>query len=138
MKEEKVTVKPVHGAIAGGESSSKEALLGLMGGMLFGLVSPSVGHPFDTVKTKMQAEVAYQNLGVMDTVKRMYRLDGFRGFYRGFIPPLVGSVAYRGVLFSAYSGTYAACSQNEYLHSEIPYTGAFSYTHPTLPTIYSS
>jgi solute carrier family 25 carnitine/acylcarnitine transporter 20/29 len=94
-----------------------------MGGMLFGLVSPSVGHPFDTVKTKMQAELAYQNLGVMDTVKRIYRLDGFFGFYRGFVPPLVGSVAYRGVQFSAYSGTYAACSQNEYLHSEIPYTG---------------
>jgi solute carrier family 25 carnitine/acylcarnitine transporter 20/29 len=112
------------GAIAGSGSTFKEALMGLMGGMVFGLVSPVVGHPFDTVKTKMQAEAAYKSFGLFATVKHMYQFDGgIKGFYRGFLPPLVGSVAFRGILFSAYGGTYSACSQYPLVHDEIPYTG---------------
>ena len=115
--------KQLSGAIAGSGSTSTEFFLGLLGGMVFGLVSPVVGHPFDTVKTKMQAEATYKSFGFLATVKHMYQLDGVKGFYRGFLPPLVGSVAFRGILFSAYGGTYSACSKYPVLHDEIPYTG---------------
>ena len=115
--------KELRGALAGSGSSTKEALLGLLGGMAFGLVSPTVGHPFDTVKTKMQVEAAYKELGFLQSVKNIYKLEGISGFYRGFIPPLVGSVAYRGLLFSTYAGTYSVCSHYPLLHDEIPYTG---------------
>jgi solute carrier family 25 carnitine/acylcarnitine transporter 20/29 len=111
------------GAIAGSGSAAKEAFFGLVSGMMFGLVSPTVGHPFDTIKTKMQVEAVYQNLGFFQSARRIYETNGIRGFYRGFVPPLMASVAFRGLQFSAYSGTYSACSKYEALSTEIPYTG---------------
>ena len=39
----------LHGAIAGTGSSFQEAALGMLGGAVFGMVSPVVGHPFDLV-----------------------------------------------------------------------------------------
>ena len=78
---------------------------------------------FDTVKTRMQAELKYHNVGTVEIVKSIYRNEGIFGFYRGFVPPLLGSMAFRGILFSAYSGTYAACEHVPILHHEIPFTG---------------
>ncbi len=40
-----------------GGSTSREALFGMGCGVLYGLTSPLIGHPFDTIKTKMQAQV---------------------------------------------------------------------------------
>ncbi len=36
-------------------SWQKEAVLGLFAGIFYGFTNVIVGHPFDTVKTKMQA-----------------------------------------------------------------------------------
>jgi solute carrier family 25 carnitine/acylcarnitine transporter 20/29 len=36
-------------------------------------------------------------------------VQGARGFFRGLLPPLLGSAAYRGILFGAYSATFTAC-----------------------------
>jgi solute carrier family 25 (mitochondrial carnitine/acylcarnitine transporter), member 20/29 len=113
----------LHGALAGHGSSTEEAAIGFMSGVVFGLVSPVVGHPFDTIKTKMQAETAHQSSSVTKTVQHVWRHQGIRGFYRGFVPPLIGSMAFRGLSFSAYSGTYAACEQIAILKEPIPYTG---------------
>ena len=122
------TSPPSGGAMAGSGSSQYEALLGLVCGGVFGAVSPIVGHPFDTVKTRMQAVNATAgkmttNSTVSDTVQLIYRQEGWRGFYRGFLPPLIGSMAFRSVLFSAYSGTFAACQEVPTLSEPIPYTG---------------
>jgi solute carrier family 25 carnitine/acylcarnitine transporter 20/29 len=111
------------GSLAGTGSSLKEAFYGLAGGLVFGLVSPIVGHPLDTCKTLMQADPAYRNSGFLETVRRVHQTEGIRGFYRGFIPPLFGSMLYRGVLFSAYSGTYSMCEGVPILHEPIPHTG---------------
>lgn len=111
------------GAVAGTGSSSEEALFALISGALFGMVSPVVGHPFDLIKTKMQTMPAYSNTGFFQTARMVYGTEGIRGFYRGFIPPLVSSIAFRSLQFSAYAGTYAACSHYEPLDTPIPYTG---------------
>lgn len=113
----------LRGAVAGSESSWKEALLGGLGGIFYGLLSPVVGHPFDTVKSKMQAEAAYKNSSFFQTVSGTFRSEGIRGFYRGFIPPLLGSMAYRGAGFSAYSAAFSACSDVSFLSEPIPFTG---------------
>jgi solute carrier family 25 (mitochondrial carnitine/acylcarnitine transporter), member 20/29 len=117
------TSSSLRGAVAGKGSSLQEALFGLMGGVAYGMLSPIVGHPFDTVKSKMQAEASYKNATVFQTVASTYQKEGPRGFYRGFIPPLVGSMVYRGAGFSAYSGTYSACSKVDLLQRDIPLTG---------------
>jgi solute carrier family 25 (mitochondrial carnitine/acylcarnitine transporter), member 20/29 len=119
MMSEQHEEKTLHGAMAGSGSTLEESILGLIGGALFGLVSPVVGHPLDTIKTKMQADSAHLHSTFSDTVKSVYRSQGVLGFYRGFLPPLLGSIAYRGVLFGAYSGAYAACEHVPVLHEPI-------------------
>lgn len=47
------------GEIAGHRGMTKEAATGLVTGVAYGMTSPIVGHPFDTIKTKMQAEKIY-------------------------------------------------------------------------------
>jgi hypothetical protein len=121
-QEGKGNTKILDGSIAGTGSSSNEAFLGLLGGMVFGLCSPITGHPFDTIKSKMQVEPAYKDFGFFKSIQVTYTKDGIRGFYRGFLPPIVGSVMYRGLSFSAYSGTYAACNKYPLLQEEIPFT----------------
>jgi solute carrier family 25 carnitine/acylcarnitine transporter 20/29 len=124
-EDEQVVKEPLQlqGALAGSGSSGREAFYGLAGGLLFGLVSPIVGHPLDTCKTRMQADPAFTNSGFLETVRRVQAVEGIRGFYRGFLPPLIGSMAFRGVLFSAYSGTYSMCEGVPILHEPIPFTG---------------
>lgn len=119
MMSEQHEEKTLHGAMAGSGSTLEESILGLIGGALFGLVSPVVGHPLDTIKTKMQADSAHLHSTFSDTVKSVYRSQGVLGFYRGFLPPLLGSIAYRGVLFGAYSGAYAACEHVPVLHEPL-------------------
>lgn len=113
----------LHGAIAGTEGTAREAVLGLAGGVLFGLVSPLIGHPFDTLKTRMQAEKAYRYTGIFETAKRVYLKDGLiGGFYRGLVPPLIGSIGFRSIQFSAYAGAFSACEDVKILSEPIPYT----------------
>ena len=45
------------GDMIGKETSFAELIYGSVSGMMFGLVSPIAGQPFDVVKTKMQAGV---------------------------------------------------------------------------------
>jgi len=123
MSSEQTIDKHLRGALAGSGSSLQEAFLGFVSGALFGLVNPIVGHPLDCIKTKLQAETAYKNSTFRQVVRNVWKTEGFRGFYRGFLPPLAGSMAYRGILFSAYSGTYASCEHVPVLHEPIPYTG---------------
>ena len=99
-----------------------EAAIGMASGMAFGLVTPIVGHPFDTVKTKMQGEARHRTRPVFAVVRHTWRAEGVRGFYRGLIPPLIGSTFYRGISFSAYSGAYAACD-GSVLAEAIPGSG---------------
>jgi solute carrier family 25 (mitochondrial carnitine/acylcarnitine transporter), member 20/29 len=115
--------RELHGALAGSGGTLQEALLGLASGVVFGMVSPIVGHPFDTVKTRMQAEPALQHANIRTAVKTIYTREGLAGFYKGFLPPLLGSMAFRGLLFSAYAGAYAACEHVPILHEPMPYTG---------------
>ena len=51
----KVDVPP-KGALMGAGSGLREGLFGFGCGVLYGMTSPLIGHPFDTVKTKMQAQ----------------------------------------------------------------------------------
>eukprot|EP00286_Rhodomonas_abbreviata_P010484 CAMPEP_0181335722 /NCGR_PEP_ID=MMETSP1101-20121128/26998_1 /TAXON_ID=46948 /ORGANISM="Rhodomonas abbreviata, Strain Caron Lab Isolate" /LENGTH=52 /DNA_ID=CAMNT_0023445891 /DNA_START=204 /DNA_END=359 /DNA_ORIENTATION=- len=47
------------GLMMGKKHPLLEALYGSLSGMAFGLISPLASQPFDTIKTKMQAEVKH-------------------------------------------------------------------------------
>lgn len=60
-----------------------------------------LGHPFDLIKTKMQAQAGFAGgkggggLGMVGTLKQVLRTEGVPGLYRGWLPPMWGSGIYR-------------------------------------------
>ena len=102
------------GAIAGNDTPFREAMMGLVSGMAFGFVSPIVGHPFDTLKTNMQVKEVYRGKGMLHVGRDIVRLGGLRSLYSGLLPPLVGSTAFRGVQFSAYSAAFSFAESTEF------------------------
>ncbi|ORX85442.1 solute carrier family 25, member 20-like protein [Basidiobolus meristosporus CBS 931.73] len=78
----------------------KDFLAGSFGGMAQVLV----GHPLDTVKTRLQIEGASSRFkGPLDCLFQTVRHEGFLGLYKGMASPLVGISAVNALLFAAYS-----------------------------------
>ena len=77
-------------------------------GVLYGTTSVAVGHPFDTVKTKMQAQAGYESQSMIRSFVKTVRAQGLRGLYRGCIPPLLGSGIFRSTQFAVFEACYTA------------------------------
>ncbi|KAI9023111.1 mitochondrial substrate carrier family protein S-like protein [Hyaloraphidium curvatum] len=86
----------------------RESLLSLSTGVLYGSVSVLVGHPFDTIKTKMTSQHGFleSHEGMSAQLARVYRTEGLRGLYRGWWPPLWGSAVFRSVQFAVFEGLF--------------------------------
>jgi hypothetical protein len=111
-------------ALVGQGSSTLELLYGSISGMAFGLVSPLASQPFDTLKTKMQAEsrFAQQSMGAVS--RQVMRVEGFAGLYRGIVPIVASTGVQKSALFSANAGARRACERSGIaaLSEPIPFT----------------
>jgi solute carrier family 25 carnitine/acylcarnitine transporter 20/29 len=109
----------------------KEGAIGLSTGILYGMTSVAVGHPFDTIKTKMQAQSGYlEGGGTFSALAKIWRAEGMKGLYRGWFPPLWGSGLYRSTQFAVYEALYTKWDANRAYAS--PYVKADS--RPNLNT----
>jgi solute carrier family 25 (mitochondrial carnitine/acylcarnitine transporter), member 20/29 len=100
---------PAPGELVGEEGARIEGLLGLASGLVFGFVGTSLGHPADTVKTKMQADPQFSGRSAAFVFRTTVRREGFLALYRGFIPPLIGGSCFMSAVFGSYSATFASC-----------------------------
>ncbi|KAK6454941.1 mitochondrial carrier protein [Scheffersomyces xylosifermentans] len=75
--------------------------LGFVAGMFSGVMKNVVGHPFDTVKVRLQTAPEGRFKGPMDCVWQTVKNEGPRGFYKGFTPPLVGWVLMDSVMLGS-------------------------------------
>ncbi|KAJ4703510.1 Mitochondrial carrier protein, expressed [Melia azedarach] len=86
-------------------SGYKEYLAGLAAGVSTVLI----GHPFDTVKVKLQKHnteahgVKYRN--GLHCTSRILQMEGVKGLYRGATPSFVGMAFESSLLFGIYSQT---------------------------------
>ncbi|KAF2102686.1 mitochondrial carnitine/acylcarnitine carrier protein [Rhizodiscina lignyota] len=63
---------------------------GFVAGVFSGIAKLSVGHPFDTIKVRLQTSEKSQFRGPLDCVLQTVRKEGVRGLYKGATPPLIG------------------------------------------------
>ncbi|KAK0283363.1 hypothetical protein LTR91_002729 [Friedmanniomyces endolithicus] len=63
---------------------------GFVAGVFSGIAKLSVGHPFDTIKVRLQTAPKSQFAGPWDCVVQTIRNEGFNGIYKGATPPLIG------------------------------------------------
>lgn len=84
-----------------------------LGGFLSGSVSLVAGHPFDTVKVRLQAgHTSYA--GASDCLRQTVRAEGIRALYKGMTSPLLANSAIGAVTFSTWQ------EAQRFLHVEEP------------------
>lgn len=91
-----------------------------MCGIVFGATSPLFGHPIDSIKTRMQADLRFTSSSALVTFRTIVKSEGFLALYRGLIPPMLSSSVFRSVQFSTYASTVGACRDSESLCTPIP------------------
>jgi len=74
---------------------------GFVGGVFSGIAKLSVGHPFDTIKVRLQTSEKTQFKGAWDCLLQTIRNEGSRGLYKGATPPLVGWMAMDSVMLGS-------------------------------------
>ena len=99
----------------------KEGFISFGIGIIYGVTVTSASHPFDTIKTKMQAQAGFENSGMVSTFVKVFKAEGVKGLYRGCIPPLWGSGLFRSIQFSAFEATYTFLD-NRFGRTHIPLT----------------
>lgn len=60
-----------------------------------------MGHPFDTIKVRLQTTDAGRFGGPLDCVAQTLRREGVRGLYKGATPPLVGWMVMDSVMLGS-------------------------------------
>lgn len=75
--------------------------VGFVAGMFSGVMKNTVGHPFDTIKVRLQTAPQGMFKGPLDCVLQTLRKEGPKGFYKGFTPPLVGWVLMDSVMLGS-------------------------------------
>lgn len=76
---------------------------GFVAGVFSGIAKLSVGHPFDTVKVRLQTTDVSQFRGPLDCLLQTVRKEGFVGLYKGATPPLVGWMFMDSIMLGSLS-----------------------------------
>lgn len=72
-----------------------------------GIAVVAVGHPFDTVKVRLQTQSISNPVysGAIDCLKKTLKWEGIQGLYKGVSSPLAGQMFFRASLFSAFGAS---------------------------------
>ena len=87
------------------DSKIRKLLDSTVSGAAYGFSAVAVSHPFDTIKTKLQAESQFAGMRIGPAFWKVIRTQGIIGLYRGFAAATTGSVAFRALPFTAYTFT---------------------------------
>lgn len=72
----------------------------VLGGSVAGLLCWGPSYPMDNIKTRIQS--SSQRMTIRDACKNVYKEEGLRGFYRGFVPCITRSMFVNPFVFLAY------------------------------------
>ncbi|KAM7329772.1 hypothetical protein ACRRTK_011385 [Alexandromys fortis] len=75
-------------------------------GWISGAVGLVLGHPFDTIKVRLQTQNTYR--GIVDCILKTYRHESVLGFFKGMSFPIASVALVNSVLFGVYSNTLLA------------------------------
>ncbi|PPJ58881.1 hypothetical protein CBER1_04466 [Cercospora berteroae] len=87
--------------MSGGDNSSSAR--GFFAGAFSGVAKVSTGHPFDTIKLRLQATGVSRFNGPWSCLRQTLSQEGIRGLYKGFTPPLAGFVVMDSLLLGSFS-----------------------------------
>lgn len=71
-------------------------------GSIAGGFSQSVIYPLEVLKTRLALRKTGDYKGILDAAKKIYRNEGLRSFYRGYVPNMCGIIPYAGIDLAIY------------------------------------
>ena len=76
----------------------------IFAGTIAGINVTLVGHPFDTLKVRLQTQPTQNPIysGLVDCFKKTIKWEGFGGLYKGVQSPLIGQMFFRANMFFAF------------------------------------
>ncbi|GAB4822528.1 hypothetical protein N2152v2_009574 [Parachlorella kessleri] len=79
----------------------------VVAGTIGGIAVTAVGHPFDTVKVRLQTQSMANPVysGALDCFKKTIKWEGIPGLYKGVSSPLAGQMFFRATLFSTFGAS---------------------------------
>ncbi|KAK3134728.1 hypothetical protein QOZ80_5BG0409980 [Eleusine coracana subsp. coracana] len=89
----------------GQEDAQLTPLLRLGAGACAGIIAMSATYPMDMVRGRITVQTdksPYQYRGMFHALGTVYREEGFRALYRGWLPSVIGVVPYVGLNFAVY------------------------------------
>ncbi|CAD6332684.1 unnamed protein product [Miscanthus lutarioriparius] len=89
----------------GEEDAQLTPLLRLGAGACAGIIAMSATYPMDMVRGRITVQTdksPYQYRGMFHALGTVYREEGFRALYRGWLPSVIGVVPYVGLNFAVY------------------------------------
>jgi len=113
-------------------SSLSLAIKDFLAGCVGGVAQIVAGHPFDTLKVRLQTQEPGQTRfkGPIDCLLKTVREEGVKGLYKGMAPPIAGVAAVNAVLFMAYGqakSSLQAYTGNENLtKTQLTLAGAYA------------
>ncbi|KAL2179293.1 mitochondrial carrier domain-containing protein [Thermothelomyces heterothallicus CBS 202.75] len=84
-------------------TTSNKNYKGFVAGVFSGIAKLSVGHPFDTIKVRLQTTNANRFSGPLQCLTQTLRNEGLFGLYKGATPPLVGWMFMDSVMLGSLS-----------------------------------
>lgn len=80
--------------------------LDFFAGSIGGISGVIVGHPFDTVKVRLQTQPPSTYSGMIHCFSKIIRQESVFGLYKGLLPPLAGFSAMNAIVFGVQGMTY--------------------------------
>ncbi|XP_068455038.1 calcium-binding mitochondrial carrier protein SCaMC-2-A [Clinocottus analis] len=71
-------------------------------GSLAGVIAQSTIYPMEVLKTRLALRTTGQFSGISDCAKQIFRREGLRAFYKGYVPNMLGIVPYAGIDLAVY------------------------------------
>lgn len=105
--------------------SAYSRAMGFVAGMFSGVAKNTVGHPFDTVKVRLQtSQFSNKFRGPLDCALTTLRHEGVKGLYAGFTPPLVGWILMDAALLGSLHNYRLLLQEHFYkTHDRLPLSG---------------
>ncbi|KAH8338006.1 hypothetical protein KR059_002297, partial [Drosophila kikkawai] len=71
-------------------------------GAAAGGISQTIIYPMEVLKTRLALRKTGQYTGIADAAAKIYRQEGARSFYRGFVPNILGILPHAGIDLALY------------------------------------
>ncbi|KAI0134527.1 mitochondrial carrier domain-containing protein [Xylariales sp. AK1849] len=97
------------------EARKSKNYKGFVAGVFSGIAKLSVGHPFDTIKVRLQTTDSSRFSGPLQCVAQTLRNEGVRGLYKGATPPLVGWMFMDSIMLGSLTVYRRLLAENVFL-----------------------